>query len=100
MNKQHDNFFRSVFYKPERIIALLRLAAKNNVNLATFLSTVDLSTLTDISENYTDINDNGSADLAYTVRLKNGQSAKLLVGIIVEHKSYVINNKLSCSLPS
>lgn len=85
----HDGFFRSVFYKPERCADLLRLAALQNESLAKFIATVDLSTLSDISDSFVDENDKGSADLAFTVKLKgSGKNAKLLVGIIAEHKSY------------
>ncbi len=85
----HDDFFRSVFYKPERCAGLLRLAAEQNEGLARFIETVDLATLSDISDSFVDENDKGCADLAFTVKLKDsGKDAKLLVGIIVEHKSY------------
>ncbi len=85
----HDDFFRSVFYKPERCAGLLRLAAGQNESLARFIETVDLATLSDISDSFVDENDKGCADLAFTVKLKDsGKDAKLLVGIIVEHKSY------------
>ena len=95
MNKSsfsHDHFFRSVFYKPERTAALLRLAAKTSTPLSEFINTVDLSTLQEISESFVTEEDKGTADLAFTVQLKDQKkNAKLLVGIIEEHKSYKDN---------
>ncbi len=85
----HDSFFRSIFFKPERCADLLRLAALQNESLAKFIATIDLTTLSDISDSFADENDKGCADLAFTVKLKgSGKNAKLLVGIIAEHKSY------------
>ena len=102
----HDSYFRSVFKAPERAAELLRLAARHNESLAEFLKTVDLSTLTEISESFSDTETFGYADLAFTVRIageeientgENGEnekegekkkcSADLLVGILEEHKS-------------
>ena len=97
----HDSYFRSVFKAPERAAELLRLAARHNESLAEFLKTVDLSTLTEISESFSDTESFGYADLAFTVRIagvgcesndvkdgeKTKRSADLLVGILEEHKS-------------
>lgn len=104
----HDSYFRSVFKAPDRAAELLRLVAKNNRSLAEFLKTVDLSTLTEISESFSDTETFGYADLAFTVKIasdeRNGsntytkivasnirnpqeRSADLLVGILEEHKS-------------
>ena len=102
----HDSYFRSVFKAPDRAAELLRLVARNNKSLAEFLKTVDLSTLTEISESFSDTETFGYADLAFTVRIageeientgENGEnekegekkkrSADLLVGILEEHKS-------------
>ena len=97
----HDSYFRSVFKAPDRAAELLRLVAKNNRSLAEFLKTVDLSTLTEISESFSDTETFGYADLAFTVRIageeientggnegeKAKRSADLLVGILEEHKS-------------
>lgn len=97
----HDSYFRSVFKAPDRAAELLRLVAKNNKSLAEFLKTVDLSTLTEISESFSDTETFGYADLAFTVRIageeientgenegeKAKRSADLLVGILEEHKS-------------
>ncbi|WP_308602079.1 Rpn family recombination-promoting nuclease/putative transposase, partial [uncultured Fibrobacter sp.] len=102
----HDSYFRSVFKAPDRAAELLRLVARNDRSLSEFLKTVDLSTLTEISESF------GYADLAFTVKIagdgngnggdngnekddesgnENGdekeRSADLLVGILEEHKS-------------
>ena len=102
----HNSYFRSVFKAPDRAAELLRLAARHNESLAEFLKTVDLSTLTEISESFSDTETFGYADLAFTVRIageeientgENGEnekegekkkrSAELLVGILEEHKS-------------
>ena len=102
----HDSYFRSVFKAPDRAAELLRLVARNNKSLAEFLKTVDLSTLTEISESFSDTETFGYADLAFTVRIageeientgENGEnekegekkkrSADLLVGILEEHNS-------------
>ena len=89
----HDSFFRSVFKKLEHAAELLRFAARKNESLAEFLKTVDLSTLTEISESFSDTESFGYADLAFTVRIANHgtapnlQSTDLLVGILEEHKS-------------
>ena len=102
----HDSYFRSVFKAPDRAAELLRLVARHNESLAEFLKTVDLSTLTEISESFSDTETFGYADLAFTVRIageeieypgENGEnekegekkkrSADLLVGILEEHKS-------------
>ena len=97
----HDSYFRSVFKAPDRAAELLRLVARNNRSLSEFLKTVDLSTLTEISESFSDTETFGYADLAFTVRIageeientgenegeKAKRSADLLVGILEEHKS-------------
>ena len=105
----HDSYFRSVFKAPDRAAELLRLVAKNNKSLAEFLKTVDLSTLTEISESFSDTETFGYADLAFTVRIageeientgenegeKAKRSADLLVGILEEHKSSKDPNAVS-----
>ena len=91
----HDSYFRSVFKAPERAAELLKLAARHNESLAEFLKTVDLSTLTEISESFSDTESFGYADLAFTVRIADSEvsdhnkarDADLLVGILEEHKS-------------
>ena len=95
----HDSYFRSVFKAPDRAAELLRLVARNNRSLSEFLKTVDLSTLTEISESFSDTETFGYADLAFTVKIagdgcgdlkddeKTKRSADLLVGILEEHKS-------------
>jgi hypothetical protein len=86
---RHDSFFRSIFFKPGRTASLLKLAALKNSNLAQFIETIDLNTLKEIPESFTNEGDFGSADLAFTVELKEkGKGAKLLVGLLEEHKSY------------
>jgi hypothetical protein len=67
--KHHDAFFKTVFRSTERTASLLNVAAKRNNGLAEFL---------------------GAADLAFQVNLKKSrQRANLLIGVVLEHKSYV-----------
>ena len=86
----HDSYVRSVLKDPARTTELLRLASRKNNNLAQFLATVNLDTLQEISEAFSDTATHGDGDLAFTVRLESDEpkQAELLVGIIEEHKSY------------
>lgn len=87
---KHDSYVRSVFKDPPRTAELLRLAARKNTNLARFLATVNLNTLQEISEAYSDGDSFGYGDLAFTVNIESEEpkQAELLVGILEEHKSY------------
>ena len=86
----HDSYVRSVLKDPVRTAELLRLAARKNNNLARFLETVQLDTLQEISEAFSDTVSHGDGDLAFTVKIASDEpkQAELLVGIIEEHKSY------------
>ncbi len=86
----HDSYVRSVLKDPARTAELLRLASRKNSNLAQFLATVNLDTLQEISEAFSDTTTHGAGDLAFTVKLESDEpkQAELLVGIIEEHKSY------------
>ena len=86
----HDSYVRSVLKDPARTAELLRLASRKNSNLAQFLATVNLDTLQEISEAFSDTATHGDGDLAFTVKLESDEpkQAELLVGIIEEHKSY------------
>ena len=86
----HDSYVRSVFKDPVRTAELLRLAARKNDNLAQFLATVNLETLQEVSEAYSDTVSYGDSDLAFTVKIASDEpkQAELLVGLIEEHKSY------------
>lgn len=86
----HDPYVRSVFKDPPRTAELLRLAARKNTNLAQFLATVNLDTLREISEAFSDGASYGYGDLAFTVNIESGETkqAELLVGVLEEHKSY------------
>lgn len=66
------------------------LPLEKNSNLAQFLATVNLDTLQEISEAFSDTATHGDGDLAFTVKLDSDEpkQAELLVGIIEEHKSY------------
>ena len=86
----HDPYVRSVLKDPARTAELLRLASRKNYNLAQFLATVNLDTLQEISEAFSDTVSHGDGDLAFTVKIASDEpkQAELLVGIIEEHKSY------------
>lgn len=86
----HDPYVRSVLKDPARTAELLRLASRKNSNLAQFLATVNLDTLQEISEAFSDTVTHGDGDLAFTVKIASDEpkQAELLVGIIEEHKSY------------
>ena len=86
----HDPYVRSVFKDPPRTAELLRLAARKNTNLAQFLATVNLNTLREISEAFSNGTSFGYGDLAFTVNIESEEpkQAELLVGILEEHKSY------------
>jgi len=89
-NFSHDSYVRSVLKDPVRTAELLRLASRKNSNLAQFLATVNLDTLQEISEAFSDTATHGDGDLAFTVKIASDEpkQAELLVGIIEEHKSY------------
>ena len=87
--KDHDGIFKIAFKEPKRAASLLKLAAKKNKSLAKFLQVVDLKTM---RAERTEINrqgHKGSADLTFTLKIKNSNNkAKLFVGLVLEHKSY------------
>ncbi len=89
-NFSHDSYVRSVLKDPARTAELLRLASRKNSNLAQFLATVNLDTMQEISEAFSDTATHGNSDLAFTVKIASDEpkQAELLVGIIEEHKSY------------
>jgi hypothetical protein len=89
-NFSHDSYVRSILKDPARTAELLRLASRKNDNLAQFLATVNLDTLQEISEAFSDTTTHGAGDLAFTVKIASDEpkQAELLVGIIEEHKSY------------
>ncbi len=89
-NFSHDSYVRSVLKDPARTAELLRLASRKNSNLAQFLATVNLDTMQEISEAFSDTATHGNSDLAFTVKIASNEpkQAELLVGIIEEHKSY------------
>jgi len=87
--KDHDGIFKTAFKEPKRAASLLKLAAKKNKRLARFLQVVDLKTM---RAERTETNRHGlkgSADLAFSLKIKNSKNkAKLVVGLVLEHKSY------------
>ena len=87
--KKHDNFFRTVFSKPERARKLLELASKRNERLRKLLSLLNLATLQEISEAAPREDLGGNADVAFKVNLAGGKGiANLFIGLLMEHKSY------------
>jgi len=108
--RNHDNFFRTIFADPKNTANLISLAAKNNPNLKELLDLINLETLQEISGAATREGASGSGDLTFKVEIKNSIKSnrrnhslarnekgsnsennrpdQLLVGLILEHKSY------------
>lgn len=87
--KKHDNFFRTVFSKPERARKLLELASKRNERLRKLLSLLNLATLQEISGAAPREDLGGNADVAFRVNLAGDKGvANLFIGLLMEHKSY------------
>ncbi len=86
-NFSHDRFLRFAFAEPERMAELLTLFSRHNPTLKSFLETIDLKTLRGTKENFSSDKHVGSADLVFEADIKQGGTAALYVGIIVEHKS-------------
>ena len=83
----HDRFLRFAFADPERLAELLTLFSRRNATLKSFLDTIDLKTLRGAKENFSSDKHVGSADLVFEADIKQGGTAALYVGIVVEHKS-------------
>lgn len=87
--KDHDGIFKTAFKEPKRAASLLKLAAKKNKSLAKFLQVVDLKTMRAERSEINRQGLKGSADLAFSLKIKNSKNkAKLFVGLVLEHKSY------------
>ncbi len=87
--KDHDGIFKTAFKEPKRAASLLKLAAQKNKSLAKFLQVVDLKTMRAERGETTRQGLKGSADLAFSLKIKNSKNkAKLFVGLVLEHKSY------------
>ena len=86
-NFTHDRFLRFAFADPERMAELLTLFSRRNATLKSFLDTIDLKTLRGTKENFSSDKHAGSADLVFEADIKQGGTAALYVGIVVEHKS-------------
>lgn len=115
-NFNHDSFVKTIFEKPQNTAELLTVAAKKNPSLKNFLDIIDLGTLRPIPTEAPREGLLGAADLAFQVNLSNStQQADLLVGVVLEHKSWkdsgvieqlyhyyfeVIRQKLSASIPT
>ena len=84
----HDSFFRSAFGDPARLSRLLAAGAKKNPRFAEFLAAVDFRTMRAVPEGVAGEFGAGYGDLAFEARLRDGPRADLLVGFLVEHKSY------------
>jgi predicted transposase YdaD len=91
--RHHDNFFRTVFSDPKNAASLLTLASKNNTHLAELLTLVNLDTLQEIPGTAPREGFSGQSDITFQVELNNSnQKAHLIVGLILEHKSYRDSN--------
>ncbi|MCQ2104519.1 MAG: Rpn family recombination-promoting nuclease/putative transposase [Fibrobacter sp.] len=94
--KDHDGIFKTAFKEPKRAASLLKLAAKKNKSLAKFLQVVDLKTMRAERSETNRQGLKGSADLAFSLKIKNSKNkAKLVVGLVLEHKSYPDNEVVS-----
>ncbi len=94
--KSHDGVFKTAFRNPKRAASLLKLAAQKNKSLARFLQVVDLKTMRAERTETNRQGLEGSADLAFTLKIKNSNdTAKLVVGLVLEHKSYPDNEVVS-----
>ena len=94
--KPHDSFFKTAFKEPKRTAELLRFAAKRNNFLAEFIDAVDLSSMKPLPTEGTRIDLSCASDLSFCVKLKHQptQTAELLVGVVLEHKSFPDNEVL------
>ena len=91
--RHHDNFFRTVFSDPKNAASLLTLASKNNPHLAELLTLINLDTLQEIPGTAPREGFSGQSDITFQVELNNSsQKAHLIVGLILEHKSYRDSN--------
>ena len=91
--RHHDNFFRTVFSDPKTAASLLTLASKNKPHLAELLTLVNLDTLQEIPGTAPREGFSGQSDITFQVELNNSsQKAHLIVGLILEHKSYRDSN--------
>ena len=91
--RHHDNFFRTVFSDPKNAASLLTLASKNNPHIAELLTLVNLDTLQEIPGTAPREGFSGQSDITFQVELNNSnQKAHLIVGLILEHKSYRDSN--------
>ncbi|MCQ2103054.1 MAG: Rpn family recombination-promoting nuclease/putative transposase [Fibrobacter sp.] len=94
--KDHDGMFKTAFRDPKRAAALLKLAARKNRRLARFLKVVDLKTMRAERSESDRQGLKGSADLAFSLNIKNSNNkTKLFVGLVLEHKSYPDNDVVS-----
>ena len=64
---------------------MLKLAARRNAELQTFLETVNLNSLERIPDTYSEVYETGESDVAFRANVLTG--APVLVGILLEHKS-------------
>lgn len=83
----HDSIFRTVFSNPKYARKLLELAANRNDSLRNLLGLINLETLRQIPGDAPREGLGGNADVAFHVNLLHCNE-KLLVGILLEHKSF------------
>ena len=82
--RSHDAFFRWLFAEKNHLRALLKLCAKQKPEIAEFLKAINLNSLEQIPDSYSEVDETGEADLAFRVKAAKGPT---LVGILLEHKS-------------
>lgn len=84
--RKHDGFFRYIYGKAQNTKALLQIAMIRNKKLKQMLKNVNLDSLTPIPGHYSNVGEQGEADLAFKAKsLSKGPDA--FVGILLEHKS-------------
>ena len=82
--RSHDAFFRWLFAEKNHLRALLKLCAKQKPEISEFLKAINLNSLEQIPDSYSEVDETGEADLAFRVKAAKGPT---LVGILLEHKS-------------
>ena len=62
--RSHDAFFRWLFAEKNHLRALLKLCAKQKPEIAEFLKAINLNSLEQIPDSYSEVDETGEADLA------------------------------------
>ena len=83
--RSHDAFFRWLFAEKNHLRALLKLCAKQKPEISEFLKAINLNSLEQIPDSYSEVDETGEADLAFRVKAAKGHPT--VVGILLEHQS-------------